>query len=428
MSFKKPFLALAAALLMCSALLLGVTSVYAEDNSAQADSSATATVTVNATGADPTVTVTVTATASASASAGTSGSPPAPPPPPAPPAPPLPPPPAPHDCCRWCAPCCPCYPRCSWPCECTWAVCVRPGVVVVTQPQPQPQPRQQIDPPPVVNAFSASPSYIKPGETATLVWTVSDVLERSVTVTISPEIGSVPASGSYVVSPTSTTTYTLTATNEDGTVTASTTITVATPAATTTVTPETSSGAASGTGGGSTFSLSFGDGFSPRLLYVLLAALMAAATVAAIVFVTRKPALAYAADTAGTRLGTLSCTASTRSAGESNGTRTATLGSGPGLVAPDGKEVSLPANGGVLGRKDFRSLVEAEKAAMISREHIRLYCEGGSYYIEDSSSTNGTELNGSDIRGEGKQPLKDGDEIRLANVLTLTFRARSRQP
>lgn len=300
---------------------------------------------------------------------------------------------------------------------------MRPSVIVVSQPQPQPQ--RQIDPPPVVNSFSASPSYIKPGETATLTWTVSDVLERNVTVTISPGIGSVPASGSYVVSPTSTTTYTLTATNEDGTVTASTTVTVAAPVATSDTGSSSAigtGGSTSSTGGGSTFSLSLGDSFSPRLLYVLLAALMAAATVTVIVFVTRKPALAYAGDSAGTRLGHLPCTASTRSADESTGTRTVSVGSGPRLVTLDGKGVPFPASGGVLGRKDFRSLVDAEKAAMISREHIRLYHEGGNYYIEDPGSTNGTELNGTSIRGKGKQPLKDGDEIRLANVLTLTFR------
>jgi hypothetical protein len=426
MNFKKTALILTAVFLACSALLIQVMPAYAADSAeAQADSSATATVTVNATGDDPTVTVTVSATASATATAGESVSPPAlPPSPPRPPVPPPPPPPPPpQDCCRRCDPCCPCYPNCGWPCECRWSVCVRPAIVVVAQPQPQPQ--RQIDPPPVVNAFSASPSFIEPGQSATLTWTVSDVLERNVNVTISPGVGSVPASGSYTVTPGSTTTYTLTATNEDGTVTASTTVTVVAPAATLSTGSGPETGAA-GTGSestGTTFTLSFGDGFSPRLLYVLLAVLMAAATIAVLVIVTRKPALALAAEGAGTRVGHLSCVATTRTGSDSAHTKAVASCAGPRLVTPDGKQVPLPANAGILGRKDFRPLLTPDEAALVSREHLYINREGGNYYIEDKGSTNGTRLNGTDISGKGRQLLKDGDEIRLANVLTLIFRA-----
>lgn len=299
---------------------------------------------------------------------------------------------------------------------------------MVAQPQPQPQPR--FDPPPVVNSFSANPSYIQPGQTATLTWTVSDVLERNVSVTISPGIGSVPASGSYVVSPPTTTTYTLTATNADGTVSASTTVTVAPPA--TTLSPSSSSavgipGDDGNTGKSGTLALGLGGtigSVDSRLLYGLLIALLAAAVVAAVVFARRKPALAHAGHSnAITQAGRLACITDTQVADETTHTKPVISGAGPKFVTPDGKPVSAQADSGTLGRKDFRSLLGPEKAALISREHIRLDYEDGQYYIEDCGSTNGTRLNGASIKGKGRQLVKDGDEIELANVLTLTFKA-----
>jgi len=57
------------------------------------------------------------------------------------------------------------------------------------------------------------------------------------------------------------------------------------------------------------------------------------------------------------------------------------------------------------------------KADLLSRQHFSLSCENGDYYIEDRGSTNGTRLNGSDVRGKGRQPLKDGDRF----PMTLRF-------
>ena len=74
-----------------------------------------------------------------------------------------------------------------------------------------------------------------------------------------------------------------------------------------------------------------------------------------------------------------------------------------------------------LGRSDFRSLVKADKADLISRQHIRLDCEDGECYIEDRNSTNGTKLNGSSINGKGRYLLREGDKVELADILTLTF-------
>jgi hypothetical protein len=69
---------------------------------------------------------------------------------------------------------------------------------------------------PVINSFTASPGSIVPGASSTLSWDVS----AAATVSIDQQIGNVSLSGNRVVFPTTTTTYTLTATNVVGTVTA----------------------------------------------------------------------------------------------------------------------------------------------------------------------------------------------------------------
>ena len=79
---------------------------------------------------------------------------------------------------------------------------------------------------PVIDSFTASPSTINESESATLSWSISD----ADSATIDNDIGPVdPVSGSHAVSPLSTTTYTLTATNDNGSVTRKVTVTVSEP-------------------------------------------------------------------------------------------------------------------------------------------------------------------------------------------------------
>jgi hypothetical protein len=74
-----------------------------------------------------------------------------------------------------------------------------------------------------VLVFQATPPTIAPGGSSTLNW----VVQNATTVSISPGFSSVNAtSGSTVVNPTATTTYTLTATGPAGAVTATTVVTV----------------------------------------------------------------------------------------------------------------------------------------------------------------------------------------------------------
>ncbi len=70
--------------------------------------------------------------------------------------------------------------------------------------------------PPVVTSFTATPASIMEGGTSSLAWTVTG----ATTVSIDQGIGTVAATGTTDVTPGATTTYTLTATNADGTTTA----------------------------------------------------------------------------------------------------------------------------------------------------------------------------------------------------------------
>ncbi len=75
---------------------------------------------------------------------------------------------------------------------------------------------------PAVISFDANPPVISPGETVTMMW---DVIGAD-TVTISPGVGTVPATGYMVISPSATTYYTLIASNVYGPSSASALVTV----------------------------------------------------------------------------------------------------------------------------------------------------------------------------------------------------------
>ena len=76
---------------------------------------------------------------------------------------------------------------------------------------------------PAISAFSASPAQVQPGQSVTLSWTV----QGATALSISPGVGSVDGLSSRAVTPAASTTYVLTAANPSGSVTASTTVTVA---------------------------------------------------------------------------------------------------------------------------------------------------------------------------------------------------------
>jgi hypothetical protein len=76
--------------------------------------------------------------------------------------------------------------------------------------------------PPAIETFNASPASILTGDTSSLSWTVSGATK----VSIDQGIGNVALSGSRAVAPAATTVYTMTASNDTGTVTATTEVIV----------------------------------------------------------------------------------------------------------------------------------------------------------------------------------------------------------
>ncbi len=79
---------------------------------------------------------------------------------------------------------------------------------------------EQVTPPPTIDSFSADPTTITEGNSATLSWTTTNATACTINGS------SVSVDGSMTVSPTSTTTYTLTATGDGGSVSEDVTVTV----------------------------------------------------------------------------------------------------------------------------------------------------------------------------------------------------------
>src|SRR4051794_18512033 len=97
-------------------------------------------------------------------------------------------------------------------------------------PPPPPAPAAKVEPPkpasPTVAQFSAEPTSIQRGQSATLRW---EVRGNVTSVSIDNAIGTVQNTGNRRVFPNDSTTYTLTATGPGGSVTSSATVSVTTP-------------------------------------------------------------------------------------------------------------------------------------------------------------------------------------------------------
>jgi hypothetical protein len=391
MSVKNCLMVAAVALLLCSAQLLAVTQVFASDN------------------------VTEPQDASFLPPPPYPPLPPTPPlPPPTPPAPPIPPvppltptpPTPPHS---WY------YPGYNpytgngpfpWPYNWRWSTYVPAKVIIVRQPYYPPVCA------PTISCFTANPSYIQSGQSIVLSWTTTN----ATSVTLSPGIGSVPICGSYNLSPGCTTTYTLCATGSGGSVSASTTVTVApyvsyyqassTPIAT--IDPP-------ATGNVLTGGLNGLGSYSSTLLITLLGLLAIAAAVV-IGFLVRRPAAAHAINGQGGYPARVTRTSGITPA-------TTPVDSGPRFVMSNGEAVPLTGRGGSLGRSDFSSLVRTDEADLISRRHLQFESVDGECFIEDRGSTNGTRINGSSIEGKGRYLLRNGDKVELADTIIMTFKA-----
>jgi len=98
-----------------------------------------------------------------------------------------------------------------------------------TPPPPPPPPpvQEKVPPPPAaaINSFTAEPSTIEKGQVATLRWSVSNATDMN----IDQGIGAVQSEGTRQVSPSSTTTYTLSVHGPGGSDSKTVTVEVTTP-------------------------------------------------------------------------------------------------------------------------------------------------------------------------------------------------------
>jgi FOG: FHA domain len=92
------------------------------------------------------------------------------------------------------------------------------------------------------------------------------------------------------------------------------------------------------------------------------------------------------------------------------------------LELPNGSPMPITESSAEFGRDDFKPYLPPETVQFISARHFRVYYAGGQWYIEDLGSTNGTLLNGQQIKGKGPLPLKPGDVISPAGVIKLVFK------
>ena len=69
----------------------------------------------------------------------------------------------------------------------------------------------------------------------------------------------------------------------------------------------------------------------------------------------------------------------------------------------------------VLGRSPRNSTFLIDDPT-ISREHARLFCDGGRLFVEDLGTTNGTRVNGQRIEPQSPAPIAHGDVIELGEV------------
>jgi pSer/pThr/pTyr-binding forkhead associated (FHA) protein len=95
------------------------------------------------------------------------------------------------------------------------------------------------------------------------------------------------------------------------------------------------------------------------------------------------------------------------------------------VIVASGAEIPLPAKAEILmGREDPVSGIFPEvdmtphggEDGGVSRRHARLLFEGGRYFLEDLDSTNYSFVNKQKLVPHTRQPLSDGDGIRLGRV------------
>lgn len=96
------------------------------------------------------------------------------------------------------------------------------------------------------------------------------------------------------------------------------------------------------------------------------------------------------------------------------------------LCFPDGSELQIqPGTTRIYGRIELAKYLPSQtEASWISRKHFSITNDDTGFYIQDDSSLNKTILNGEEITGKGRRPLREGDEIEVAGIVKIRFATR----
>ncbi len=93
------------------------------------------------------------------------------------------------------------------------------------------------------------------------------------------------------------------------------------------------------------------------------------------------------------------------------------------LVLPDDSEIEIDESQRIVGRADLKKFLKSNPND-ISRGHFTVYEEDNKYFLEDGitnvqykPSSQHTILNDEDITGKGRKELKDGNTIKISDLM-----------
>jgi hypothetical protein len=89
------------------------------------------------------------------------------------------------------------------------------------------------------------------------------------------------------------------------------------------------------------------------------------------------------------------------------------------MMLPGGEEIVLTGDPQFIQRSNFEGKLPQDALMSISRQHLLVTYENGTYYVQDhgrdgTGSTNHTRVNNIDIHHKGRRSVSDGDMIELA--------------
>lgn len=91
------------------------------------------------------------------------------------------------------------------------------------------------------------------------------------------------------------------------------------------------------------------------------------------------------------------------------------------LELPNGQRIPITLSSQEFGRNELASYLPPGQVSYLSRRHFRVFQQGGRWFVEDLGSTNGTLVDGRQIKGSGPVEIRDGSTISPAGVVMLRF-------